>query len=310
MGIKFILSIVFLALTAGGLVMTFLTSAKSERGRRLNKKSWTFISVSVICLVMFALVPGSVFTISTGELGVVRVFGEAKEVVFPGIHFRLWITNTIDKYDVKVRELPLDFYAYSRDAQTVSGTLSVQYQIIPDKVLAIAEQYGSIDILEQKLIAIMLERSKSVFAERGAMEIVETRAVLSGLIENKIIPVLDQYYVTLSMVALSEIEFNEAFEQAVELKMIAEQEKLRSEFDKEKAIIKAEEQLEVAGRESDAIIRRAQGDAEAFRIMQEAWGGLGSEVREAMLRQMFYEKWNGVLPEVMSNDSMDLMIGR
>jgi regulator of protease activity HflC (stomatin/prohibitin superfamily) len=155
-----------------------------------------------------------------------------------------------------------------------------------------------------------LERAKSVFADRGAMLIVETRSVLSGEIEKRIVPVIDQYYVTLTMVALADIAFNEAFENAVEQKMIAEQEKLRADYDKERAIIKAEELLAVAEREAKAVIQKAQGDAEALRIMQEAWSALSPEVKEAMLKQTFYEKWNGVLPEVMSGDSMDLIIGR
>jgi len=237
------------------------------------------------------------------------VFGEVREIVAPGMHCRLWLTSEVVKYDIKTREIPLAFEAYSKDAQIVTGQLAVQYQIMPDMVMEINRQYGSAEVLEQKLHAVILERAKSVFADRGAMLIVETRSVLSGEIENRIKQVIDQYYVTLTMVALSDIAFNAAFESAVEQKMIAEQEKLRADYDKERAIIKAEELLAVAEREAKAVIEKASGDAKALQIMQEAWSTLSPEVKEAMLRQTFYEKWNGVLPEVMSGDSMDLIIG-
>jgi len=140
------------------------------------------------------------------------------------------------------------------------------------------------------------------------MLIVESRLALSGEIEERIVAVIEHYYVNVTAVALADIAFNDAFENAVEQKMVAEQEKLRAEYDKEKAIIKAEELLEVAEREAKAVIQKAQGDAEALKIMQAAWSSLSAEVKEAMLKQMFFEKWNGTLPEVMAGDSLNLII--
>jgi len=271
-------------------------------------KPYIFVSCALLSFLAFLLVPWGVFTISTGEIGVIRKWGEVKEIVSPGIHNRFWISNSLERYDIKTREIKGVFEAYSKDAQTVTGNLAVQYQIMPDKVFDITQQYGSLKVLEQKIGAIITERAKSVFSDKGAMEIVETRSSLSGEIEQRIIPMMEQYYVVITMVALENINFNEAFETAVEQKMIAEQEQLRSVYDRERAIIKADEQLQVAEREAQAVVQRARGDADALIIMQSAWGSLASEVRQAMLRQMFYEKWNGKLPDVMAGDSIDLII--
>ncbi|MCL1905422.1 MAG: prohibitin family protein [Clostridiales bacterium] len=301
MGIKFILG-------AGLLAFTVLSAAAAIRTKGALRKA--AIACALLCLILLAVIPASLVFISTGEMGVVKVFGEARQTIGPGMHWRFWLSDTVEIYDIKTREIPLQFEAYSKDAQIVTGQLAVQYQVKPEKVMDINRQYGSVTVLEQKLQAVILERAKSVFADRGAMLIVETRSVLSGEIEKRIVPVVDQYFVTLTMVALSDIAFNTAFENAVEQKMIAEQEKLRADYDKERAIIKAEEQLAVAEREAKSVIAKAQGDAEALRIMQEAWSALSAEVKEAMLRQTFYEKWDGVLPEVMSGESLDLIIGR
>ena len=54
----------------------------------------------------------------------------------------------------------------------------------------------------------------------------------------------------------------------------------------------------------EAAIAKSEGDAEALVIMQNAWSSLSKEVKDAMLRQMFYEKWNGELPQVMSDGSL------
>lgn len=294
MGIKVILAILFLLSTIGSLMLA-------------EKSKW-FIGGACVCLVSFLILPWSFFSISTGEVGVVKVFGAAKDIVMPGMHCRFWMFNSIERYDIKTREIDLEFQAYSKDAQTVTGQLAIQYQINPDAIMEINRQYGSVGVLEQKIKAIILERAKSVFSDKGAMLIVETRSALSGEIEQRVTPVMEQYYVVITTVALSDISFNDAFESAVEQKMIAEQEKLRADYDKEKAIIKADEQLAVAEREAKAVVQKAQGDSEALQIMQTAWSALSAEVKEAMLQQTFYEKWNGVLPKVMTGSSPDMII--
>jgi len=306
MGIKVLIAGVLLVLSIGGYVLA-LTITQRNAGHKSGLSRFLFAAATIF-LLLLVIVPGSIFSISTGEVGVVKVFGEAKSIVSPGIHFEFWISNTVERYDIKTRQINLTFEAYSKDAQTITGILAVQYQLMPDKLIEINSQYGSINALEEKLRANIIERAKSVFSDKGAMVIVEGRSSLSGEIEQRIAPMMAPYYVTITTVALEDIAFNEAFESAVEQKMVAEQEKLRAEYDKEKAIIKAEESLAVAEREAKAVIEKAQGDAEALLIMQEAWSSLTPEVKEAMLTEMFYAKWNGVLPEVMAGDSIDLIL--
>jgi len=300
MGITLVLGVVLAAVT----LFLLVTAAKSQAK---NTKMYLFIG-AFIALIATLIVPMSFVVISTGEIGVVKVFGEAKNTINAGINFVPWITSEVNVYDIKTRELNLDFQAYSKDAQTVTGQIAIQYQIQPEMVMDINRQYGSTIVLEEKLRAVIIERAKSVFSDKGAMLIVESRSALSGEIEERIKPTMGQYHVTITMVALADISFNDAFENAVELKMVAEQEKLRAEYDKERAIIKAEENLEVAQREADAVITKAKGDAEALSIMQSAWSSLSAEVKEAMLRQTFYEKWDGILPNVMAGDSVDLIL--
>lgn len=274
-----------------------------------NGKAKVMLAITVISFILLVAAPMSVFVVPTGQIGVVKVFGAVKEIVEPGVHFRFWMTHSVDIYDTKTREIELEFQAYSKDAQTITGKLAVQYQIQQENALSIARQYGGLHTLEQKLQAVILERAKSVFSDKGAMMIIETRSTLSNEIGKRIATVTDQYFVTVTTVALADFSFNDAFENAVEQKMVAEQEKLRANYDKEKAIIKAEEQLAVAERDAQAVIEKANGDAEALRIMRAAWSTSSPEVKDAMLRQTFYEKWNGVLPEVMAGDKLDLIIG-
>lgn len=69
-----------------------------------------------------------------------------------------------------------------------------------------------------------------------------------------------------------------------------------------KELIKAEQALEVAKKEAEASIEKSKGEAEALKIMQDAWDALSGEVKDAMLKQMAIEKWDGHLPETMVGD--------
>ena len=64
-------------------------------------------------------------------------------------------------------------------------------------------------------------------------------------------------------VVLTNIDFSDAFEKTVEDKMIAEQEKLKAQYEKETAIVNAEKELEVAKLDAQAKVEAAKADAQA-----------------------------------------------
>ncbi len=97
-----------------------------------------------------------------------------------------------------------------------------------------------------------------------AMKIIETRSSISPEVERTIkTAVGDRYYVTVTAVNLTNIDFTDEFEKAVEDKVVAEQQK-------EAAITKAEQELEVAKLKAEAAIVEAQANAESQKIMASA----------------------------------------
>jgi hypothetical protein len=96
------------------------------------------------------------------------------------------------------------------------------------------------------------------------MNIIETRSTISPLVEDTIKnAVNEEYCVDIVAVVLTNIDFSDAFEKTVEDKMIAEQEKLKAEYEKETAIVNAEKELEVAKLGAQAKLEKAKADAEA-----------------------------------------------
>lgn len=260
MEIGLILSVVFVALllVGAGLVAWRLYSTK------MKKLSFPGTIIALVAVVCLALIPGSFHTVEAGQIAVVKHLGEAKNVRTAGTYFDFWITEKYELYDAKVQNMDIKTQAYSKDAQTMSIAMNVQYKIDESKVIDIANQYGTIDLLANRIESIATEKAKATLSSYSAMNIIETRSTISPLVEDTIKnAVNEEYCVDIVAVVLTNIDFSDAFEKTVEDKMIAEQEKLKAEYEKETAIVNAEKELEVAKLQAQAKLEKAKADAEA-----------------------------------------------
>ena len=229
--------------------------------KKLSLSGTIVILVAVFCL---ALIPGSFHTVEAGQIAVVKHLGEARNVRTAGTYFDFWITEKYEYYDAKVQNMDIQTQAYSKDAQTMVITMNVQYKIDDNKVIDIANQYGTIDLLANRIESIAIEKTKATLSSYSAMNIIETRSTISPLVEETIkMAVNEEYCVDIVAVVLTNIDFSDAFEKTVEDKMIAEQEKLKAEYEKETAIVNAEKELEVAKLQAQAKLEKAKADAEA-----------------------------------------------
>lgn len=259
MGIIVILGIVFALFCIAAFVACGFCFEAGKKG-----VGGFLVALGIILLGVFVVVPFSFHQVETGEVAVVKHLGEAKEVRGAGLHYDFWMTKKYDKYDAKVQNMEVQTMAYSKDAQTMDVVMTVQYQIRQDNALDIAKHYGSLEVLSSRIQSITIEKTKSVLSSYSAMTIIETRSTVSPQVEQAIKDaVTNDYYVDIVTVVLTNIDFSDAFEQTVENKMIAEQEKLKAEYEKETAIVNAEKELEVAKLAAQAKIESAKADAQA-----------------------------------------------
>ena len=257
----FIFSVISIAIIAVGVLIAIGARIKNRGKGKLNVVG---VAVALIGLVIMVVLPSSVHVVQAGEIAVVKHLGKADKVRTAGTYFEFWLTEEYDFYDAKVQNMEIKTQAYSKDAQTMSISMTVQYQIDQAKAITIANQYGSIEVLANRIESIATEKAKSTLSSYSAMEIIETRSTISPLVQTSIMSaVTEDYCVNVVAVVLTNIDFSDAFEKTVEDKMIAEQEKLKAEYEKETAIVNAEKELEVAKLNAQAKIESAKADAQA-----------------------------------------------
>lgn len=331
---QFILFLIFIILTLGSLALVAFAYMK-KRGKSLFIGG---IAASVISFILLFLIPGGFYQVEAGEAALIKEWGNAKSVETAGLRWRFWIKDTVTMYDLKVQEVDTELIAYSQDAQTMSADMVVQYKIMQDKIVDINEEYGSLESLQSRITNVFIEKAKVVLASSSAMNIIENRDNLSASVYEEVNKDAGKYYITLNTVLINDIEFNEAFENAVEQKMIAEQQQLQAEYDKQKAIIKAQEELEVAKLAAEALLASQTAEAEAQKVIAQAQAEsiklkslevarmLGfnilddgsidytgksfeeiSVISEYLKYIEYLEKWDGELPQVMGDSSAVVM---
>ena len=269
--------------------------------------------VGTVCLLLaialaisFIFVPFSFRTVSSGEVAVVKHLGKIEGVKTAGTHYAPWVTNSFMKYDTKVQNLATQTAAYSSDAQTMNIQMTVQYQIISDKVVDIATQYGKLEILQSRIESIALEKTKSVLSSHKAMDIIANRATISPAVEAAIKDAVgEEYFVDIVAVVITNIDFSDAFEQAVEDKMIAEQAKLKADYENETKVAKAEAEAQAKLKAAQAEIEIAKAEAEAKKIAAEGEAEankiVSNSITDKIIENKLAETWDGKMPTVVGS---------
>jgi len=319
MAIGIITGIVLVVLAIIGFVLTvyFYSDDKTIAGT-------ISLIASIILIIAFIIVPFSFHTVNSGTVAVVKHLGRIEDVKTAGVHYDLWITDKYIKYDAKVKTIETQTAAYSSDAQTMTIDMTIQYQIMSDKVINIATQYGSLEVLENRITSIAMEKTKSELSSHKAMDIIAGRATISPAVETVIKDAVgEEYYVNIVAVVLTDINFSDAFELAVEEKMIAEQAKLKADYENEKKVAQAaaeaeaklkatQAEIDIAKAQAEAKLAAAQAEieiakakADALKIAAEAEADANKIISESLtediIKKILAERWDGVMPDVVGS---------
>lgn len=273
-------------------------------------------AVAIGLFVVITAVSG-IQIVDQTEIGVVRTFGQISGSIQPGMNFVNPFTDTVTKYDTRVQSHELVFASYTLDGQAVDIVVELQFNVPREKVIEVASNYGSAETLITRILNSSEEKIKFVFAGRTAMQAVEQRSALSGDAQISVQSIEATYPIDIASVIIKDISFSDAFEASIELKVKAEQEKLTSKTQSEKAVLEAERDATIRRTQADANLyaaekeaeaERLRADAEAYRINTE---GEAIRANPDMLEQLRIEQWDGAYPDTyISGSAPDLILGK
>lgn len=260
----------------------------------MSKKGMVRLVSTVVIVAAVIIVALNCFTIvEAGHTGVVVTLGKVNEgVLQEGMHAKLPFVQDVVKIDNRIVKLNVSTEAFSKDLQSVSTELAVNYRVDRDKSFSIYKNIGA------NYEAVLLEPAvnevlKAITARYTAEESVTNRAMISeGLIDglNEKLNSIGLYVTDVNII---NFDFSDAFINAIEEKQIAQQQLLKAETDKQTAITNAQASAET-------VRIKAQAEAEANKTISESLTAI-------MLEYSKIEKWNGVLPTVMGGEASPII---
>ena len=252
-----------------------------------KKKTLTVIFTVIGAFAAVLILSSCFAVVPAGHTGVVLTLGRVSDrVLQEGFHVKAPFVQEVVKIDNRITKLEVATEAFSKDLQTVSTTLAINYRVDTAKSYSIYKNVGR-SYQEVLVTPAVNEVLKAITANYTAEESVTNRAIISdGLIEGLNAKLNgDGLYVT--DVNILNFDFSEAFINAIEEKQVAQQQLLKAETEKQTAITNAEA-------EAETIRIKAQAEAEANRIVSES-------LNEAVIENKKIEKWDGKLPQVQGD---------
>ncbi len=250
-----------------------------DQGGKIKKVVITCIIILFALILFF-----SCFTIvSPGHTGVVVTLGKVSEKVLEeGIHFKIPFVQSVEQIDNRVLKTEVESNAASKDLQTISSKVSINYRVNKSASAEIYKNVGA-DFTNVIVNPAMQECVKSIAAKYTAEQLITNRAIVSTEMEEAISQKINPYGLSIEIFNIVNFDFSDEFNKAIEAKQTAQQGALKAEQDLARIKVEAEQTVE-----------KAKAEAEAYKLKNE-------ELTEKVIMMQFIDKWNGELPKVASD---------
>ncbi|MDE6600273.1 MAG: prohibitin family protein [Oscillospiraceae bacterium] len=248
------------------------------------------VTAVVILLIAAVVVMNSFTTVRAGHSGVVTTFGKVSETVLAeGLHFKIPFIQDIILIDNRVKKAEANCTAASKDLQTVSSTIAVNYKVLNSYSARVYKDIG-MDYEAVIITPSIQECVKAVTAKFTAEELITNRQAIGDQMMELLKDKISTYGIEIQIFNITAFDFTDEYNAAIEAKQTAQQNALKAEQDLQRIKVEAEQK-----------IAQAQAEAEAYRLKSE-------QITPEILISNYIEKWDGKLPTVVSGDSGTMMI--
>ena len=262
------------------------------RGAPVKSAAGILIALIIAGVVIYS----SVYIVEAGHRGVLLHWSAVDTTVPPldeGLHFVTPFADSVVNIEIRTLKYVKTTSAASKDLQTVSTAITVNYHPSPDSVHTLYQEVGL--FYEDRVIQPAIEEVvKQVTANYNAEELITKRPQVKSDIEVEIRERLNAFNIITEVISITDFQFSPLFSQAIEAKVEAEQKALKAENDLLRIEVEAKQQEAQARGIAAANIAEAEGEAEAIRIINEA---LASNPN--YLEWLKTQEWDGRLPLVV-----------
>ncbi len=253
------------------------------------------IAIAIVLFVVDLLNPtyGFFAKVDSGCVGIVTHFGKIEDKVLPaGFHVTGYFEQ-VHPINVRTQIERTEIIGFSSDLQQVTMLTSVNYNVTPEAANTLYKTISG-DYFQTLIFPRVNENVKVVVSNYTAESLIANREELSSRVLELMKNDLSGYGITVSSISIENIDFTDAFENAVEAKQVATQ-------DAQKARTVQDQQTMETQKAAER--RRIEADAEAYetRVKAEAEAEANKKISESVTQDLIdyiqAGRWDGKLPE-------------
>ncbi|MBR0483887.1 MAG: prohibitin family protein [Oscillospiraceae bacterium] len=272
----------------------------------MNKgKTKAVVTTVVIALAVLFVGTSATTVVPAGHTGVVVTLGQVSQnVLSEGFHFKAPFIQNVQNISNKIQVYEAPASAVSKDLQTVSSTIAVNYRLVSNMSAQMYQNVGT-DYQTVLITPVVQECMKAATAKYTAEELITKRTAVGDEVKTELDTKLNDYGIYIEKFNIVNFDFSAEFNAAIEAKQVAEQNLIKTQTEQKQQIV-------IAEAEAKKKVIAANAEAEAIRAKAEAQADANKKIEESLSNKVLMynqiEKWDGVMPKVTSGNNGSLMI--
>ena len=243
-----------------------------------------------ILIVIVALMAASVGVVGAGQRGVLLRFGAITGVIKDeGLYFKIPFVEQVVLMSTQIQKYSALASASSKDLQVVTTEVTLNYQLEASKV---GEIYRNMlqDYELRVIHPFVQEAVKSIAANFDAEQLITQRPRVKADLQNLISTKLAPMGIRVVELSITDFRFTQVFQDSIEAKVKAVQQALE-----------AENALKRVGFEAQQAVVKATAEAKGLELQKAQISEQLLELRKIEVQRTAVEKWNGVMPSVVTS---------
>jgi len=246
----------------------------------------------LLIIVGLVIVFGTLYTIPAGYGGVLMTFGKVEPVAIPaGIHAKIPIIQSVVRMEVRTQKYEAEASASSSDLQVVTAKIATNYHLTAENVPQLYNDIG-LAYTERVIQPMEQEVVKAVTAKFTAEELITKREDVRQEIKTLMTQRLQPKGIIVEEISIVNFDFSTAFNDAIEMKVVALQSSLAQKNKLEQVKYEAEQKITQAQAEAESLrLQKMEITPELLQLRQIE---VQSKALDVQLKAI--EKWTGTLP--------------
>ena len=259
------------------------------------KSKIILVGITLALVIGLIILFASTSIVPTGHIGVVTLYSKVQDKYLDaGFHWVKPFVEDVHDVDIRTQKYANTVEGSAKDLQIVNITMSINYQIKPEKVTELYAKVGA-DYSNIILNPALQSSLKASMAQFTAEEMITKRAEVSNTITKELNESLDNYFL-ISAVNLENIDFTDEYNKAIEAKTTNQQ---KAEAEKAK--------LEITKVQNEQKINTAEAEAKVRELQSKSVTDKSLEQLKLEIQRELIQKWNGQFPTTMLGDNPNML---